>query len=693
MKGKFLLSLMLLFQFYSFGQNYYTVPAKKSPITDYYFGNQITDNFRWLEDTKAPEVKDWILEQNELSKKYLKKVSYKTGSYEAVDTYGYTEYDYPVKKGDYYFNLYYTSLISRPSLYFRRQLKENPSLLVGPKEISKEDVINIQNFEISKDSRFLAVKYGRNGSDWSEIKIMNMKTKKLMTDHIKGVKFSNISWLEDGFFYSTYEQLNYYGKSLNNKVYYHKLGTKQKDDKLVFAREKNPLTQFEFLTTSDQRYFVIYEMNEEKGKTNIFYIDYHSENKNLNKLFSNIDHSITILDSQGDNFIAKTNKNSESGILISFNKSLPHIWNQITPDISTALLLNYFLFSERIVTIYQSNQQPILIVYDYQGQILYNSKFPLGSTIGGFSGNKTDDELLFYIQSYTIPKAVFKFNVQTFKQKLVKKTKVNFKYEDIVFKNLNFLSRDGVEIPMIIVHRKDIELNGSNPTILKAYGGFGLVSLPSFDPGIVGFVRKKGIFAFANIRGGGDKGPEWAKEGKGMKKQNSFNDFIDAAEFLIEKKYTNSEKLAITGSSNGGLVVAVAAIQRPDLFKVVVPIVAPLDMLRFEQFTIGRFHHDEYGTVKDSIGFRNLYNYSPYHNIKENINYPTMLIITSENDDRVPPFHSYKFTAEMQNRKAQTNPVLLKSEKNAGHYGASNLLSYLKEQASIYGFIMYHIDD
>ncbi len=694
MKSKFLLSLILLIQLHSFSQNYNLNPTKKVPVIDTYFDNHITDDFRWLENTESAEVKDWISEQNKLSKQYLNKVSYKTGSYESVDTYGYTEYDYPTKKGDYYFNLYYTSFKSRPSLYYRKELKGDPLYLIGPKKLSKESVVNIQSFEISKDSKFIAVKYGKNGSDWSEIKIVNMKTKKLLDDHIKGVKFSNISWLDDGFFYSTYEQLNYYGKSLNSKIYYHKIGTEQKDDKLIFAKDNSPLTDFRFFTTSDQRYLVVYELNEEKGKkNNIYYIDYHSENKNLNILFPNIDQSITILDSQGDNFIAKTNKNSESGILISFNKSKPHIWNQITPDISSSLLLNTFLFSDKIVAIYQSNQQPILIVYNYKGEILHNSKFPLGSTIGGFSGEMTDDELLFYIESYTIPKAVFKFNVQTFKQKLIKRTKVNFKYKDIVYKNVNFLSRDGVEIPMLIVHRKDIELDGSNPTILKAYGGFGVVSLPSFDPGVVGFIREKGVYAFANIRGGGDKGIQWAKDGKGDKKQNSFNDFIDAAEFLIEEKYTNNEKLAITGGSNGGLVVAVAAIQRPDLFKVVVPIVAPLDMLRFEQFTIGRFHLDEYGSVNEKQGFKNLHSYSPYHNIKDHVNYPAMLIMTSENDDRVPPFHSYKFAAKMQNREAQTNPILMKSERNAGHYGASNLFSLLKEQAGIYGFILYHLEN
>ncbi len=460
----------------------------------------------------------------------------------------------------------------------------------------------------------------------------------------------------------------------------------------MFSRKNNPLTYFEFLTTFDERFFIIKEINEQKGKRSVFYIDYHSEKKSLKPIYYNIDFNINILDSKDANFIAVTFKDSNNGALIKFNPEKPFEWNEIAPNYSSAILLKVFPFSDRIVTIYQSDQHPILAIYDYSGKLLYNLEFPIGSSVGGFSGNKTDKEFLFYLQSYTVPKVIFKFNIDTFERKLVNKTGVTFKYNDIVYKRIEYLSKDGIKVPMILVHKNDIKLDGSNPTILKAYGGFGAVNLPSFDAGIVHFIRKGGIFAFANIRGGGDKGVQWAKDGKGNKKQNSFDDFIAGAEYLIENKYSNSKKLAIMGSSNGGLVVAVAAIQRPDLFKVAVPIVAPLDMLRFEKFTVGRFHLDEYGTVTDSLSFNRLKNYSPYHNIQYDINYPNMLVITSENDDRVPPFHSYKFVAKLQNRKSQVNPILLKVEKNAGHYGSSSYYSNIREKADIYGFIMYHLN-
>jgi len=692
MRNNLLLLIILLLSNISYAQDYDPIITKSIPASEIYFNTEIVDSYQWLENSYSDEAINWVKAQNNLSKKFLKKTSKKTNSFISIDRYTHTKFDYAVKKGNYYFNLYYTSLFSRPSLYYKTKLNKESIKLIEPKDISNNDVINIKNFEVSKDSKYLALQYGREGSDWSEIRVITIWNGKLHKDHLKGVKYSNISWLNDGFFYSTFEQLNKFGKTLNNKVFYHKLGTQQKDDELIFARKDQPLTYFEFLTTSDERFFVIKEIVEKKGKNSIFYIDYKSEKKNLRPIFYNTDFNVDIIDNIDDNFIAVTFKNSNNGKLINFNPEKPNEWKEIAPNYSSATILKVLPFSDRIVTIYQSDQKPILVIYDYEGNLLYTLELPVGSSLGGFSGNKTDKEFLFYLQSYTVPKVIFRFNIETFERKLVHKTGVTFKYDDIVYKRIEYLSKDSIKVPMILVHRNDIKLDGSNPTILKAYGGFGVINSPQFDPGIVHFIRRGGVFAFANIRGGGDKGVKWAIDGKGNNKQNSFDDFISGAEYLIKNKYTNNEKLAITGASNGGLVVAVAAIQRPDLFKVAVPIVAPLDMLKFEKFTVGRFHLDEYGTVTDSLSFNNLRSYSPYHNIQHDFNYPNMLIITSENDDRVPPFHSYKFVAKLQNRKSQTNPILLKVEKNAGHYGSSNYIGDIREKADIYGFILYHLD-
>lgn len=687
-----LISSLLFLNLNLYSQSYKPPTTHKEAVIDTYFDTEITDEYRWLENTSNNETIEWIEIQNKLSKKHLGKTSSKTNSFSAIDRYSHTEFKYSRKKGKYYFNLYYTSLFSRPSLYYKTDLLKESIKLIDPKKISFDEVINIKNYEVSKDSKYVAFQYGREGSDWSEIKVLTINTRELHTDHIKGVKFSNIAWLNDGFFYATYDQLNKFGKTINNKVFYHQLGTEQKDDKLIFARKNKPLNYYEFITTSDERFFIIKEINETKGKNSIYYIDYKSEKKSLKSLLHNINYDIDIIDNENGNLIAKTFKDSENGMIIKIDPKKPTQWKIIAPNYSSAILLNVKPLTNRIITTYQHDQSPILVIYDYDGKVLYNTEFPLGSSIGGFSGNKTDDEFLFYMQSYTVPKTIFRFNVYTFKKKLLEKTAVTFKFDDIVYEKVEYLSKDSVKVPMLLLHRNDIKLDGTNPTILKAYGGFGIINSPSYDPGIVHFIRKGGVFAFANIRGGGDKGSKWAGDGKGSKKQNSFDDFIAGAEYLIDNKYTSNNKLAITGGSNGGLVVAASVIQRPDLFRVAVPVVAPLDMIRFEKFTIGHLHLDEYGTTTNLASFNNLKSYSPYHNIKEDVNYPHMLIVTSENDDRVPPFHSYKFVAKLQNRKSQTNPILLKVAKGAGHYGASNYITHIREKASIYGFMLYYLN-
>jgi prolyl oligopeptidase len=315
-----------------------------------------------------------------------------------------------------------------------------------------------------------------------------------------------------------------------------------------------------------------------------------------------------------------------------------------------------------------------------------------GFSAGSFNGEKRDKEILFSYSSYTQPKVVYILNTETFDMKPLRATIVNFDYTMFETKELEYTSYDGTQIPLFMVYRKDLNLTGQNPLLLEAYGGFGSIETPGFSPGIVHFLMNDGIFAFANIRGGGDKGKAWALAGRGVNKQTSFDDFIAAAEYLINNNYTSADKLAISGASNGGLVVGAAITQRPELFKVAVPIVAPMDMIRFEKFTIGHLHNDEYGSVSDSAGFSRLLAYSPLHNIDENISYPAMLIMTSENDDRVPPFHSYKFAAKMQNLASQKNPVLLRTEQNAGHYGAEgSFKKHLREEADMYDFILYHL--
>ncbi len=673
-------------------QDYSPPQSKESIVTDTFHEQYIIeDKYRWLEDVNSEETKEWISRQNKMSNKYLSKVRSKANTIKNISKYSYTKSLFPHKKGKYYFRYLLQTRFATPSLYYQNKFDSTPKLLIDPREISKKDKITLYDFELSKNSKFVAYQFSRNGSDWKEIKVLSIKNRKHKKDHLKGIKFSHIAWHEDGFYYSKIDQEGQFGNSIKQQIYYHKIGTDQEEDELIFERKNKPEVRFHFQLTSDERFFILKEIDEQKGQINVFYIDFNSDQTRIQPLIINTKGDVEFLDHHNGKLIAKTFKGANNGMIVEIDPTNPYEWKAITAQYEDALLTKALTCKDRIVAVYQVNQRSLITIFDYFGNVLFSKKLPIARSILAFSKSDSEDELYFYYTSHTIPRIVHKMNIKTFEIKQTKATTVNFTYKDIIYEEVEYVSKDSVLISMILVYQKGINRDGSNPTILKAYGGFGVVSTPVFDPGIVHFIKKGGIFAFANIRGGGDKGKKWALAGKGINKQNSFDDFIAAAEFLIKEKYTNEDKLGITGGSNGGLVVAVAALQRPDLFKAVVPIVAPMDMLRFEKFTVGHMHRDEYGTINEEISFKNLKNYSPYHNVQDNINYPSMLIITSENDDRVPPFHSYKFAARMQSRSAQTNPILLKVEKQSGHHGATTKVSSIMEKANIYGFIMNEV--
>jgi len=668
-------------------------PSDKTPVNDTFFNTLVTDEYRWLENTNDPKVQDWVNLQNSLTAKELRNASFKVNSYTAIDRYSYVVYDNPIKHGDYYFTHAYYNNVGSPALFCQESLRGNATILVDPNFISSKDNINIKGYSVSLDSKLLAFQYSRNGSDWGEIKVINIKTGAYKNDHLKNIKYSNIAWKDDGFYYSRFPQQEF-EKTVGQEVYYHKIGTPQEQDMLIFRRVNNPEVYFFAMTTSDERFFILEETFENKGIRNFFYIDFNDSSKVLKPLLTNlkISDNLTILDNDGDSLIAKTFKGGNNGMLVRINPASPRAWEVIVPEYKTALLLNVTLLQDRIITLYQTNRKQQIVSYDYQGKLLNILQLPFGFSVNGLSGEKNDKQLSFSYNGYTQPTIVYVLDVESFEIKPLGTTVVNFDYTQFETKELEYKSFDGTIVPLYLIYKKGLILKNQNPVLLSAYGGFGIVSSPGFEPGIVHFLSEGGIYAFANIRGGGDYGVDWALQGRGRNKQNSFGDFIAAAEFLIDNEYTNCKKLAITGSSNGGLVVGAAMTQRPELFRVAVPIVAPLDIIRLENFTIGYRNTDEYGSIHDSIDFFNILAYSPLHSIKEDVNYPATMILTSENDDRVPPFNSYKFAAKLQNRKAQTNPVLLRVEKNAGHYGGTaSFKTRLKEEADIYDFIMFHL--
>jgi prolyl oligopeptidase len=667
--------------------------ARKIPVIDTFFNAYIVeDGFRWMEDINNEEVKTWINEQNKISKKQLQKAINKNQAFKNIDKYSYTKYSRPVKKGKYYFSYAYYDVVGLPALFYKTNLNQPGEILVDPNFISKQDQITLKAYSVSKDSKYLAYQFGRNGSDWAEVKVINLKTGIHLKDHLTDIKFSNIEWLGNGFFYSKYPKADKFSPTLGEKIYYHEIGKHQDEDKLIFKRN-NPKIDFQFTVSSNERFFILKEDYEDLGKRNIFYIDYKSDNPTLKPLLMNLKDDFNILESRNGKLIASTNLNSNTGFIVEIDPLNPFNIKEIIPPYEKSVLIETKILQEKIIAIYQKNQRPIITVYDFDGNLLYSLEMPIATSIGGFNGNIDDTELLFYFTSYTLPPVVYKFNIQTFERKLLQHTSVTFDFEDIVYKEVEYLSSDSTVIPMFLIYHKDLELNGDNPTLLKTYGGFGSIVQPHYEPGIIYFIKNGGVLAYTKIRGSGVFGHEWHNQGRRENKQNSFNDFNSAAEYLIKNNYTNSDKLAITGGSNGGLIVAASAIQRPELYKLVVPVVGVFDMLRFEKFTVGNLHIDEFGTVSDSTDFVNLISYSPLHNIKENINYPGMLIITSENDERVPPFHSYKFVAKLQNRDAQKNPILLKVIKNAGHSGSIGIFKDVKETSEFYGYIYKYLTE
>ncbi|MCK4664091.1 MAG: S9 family peptidase [Bacteroidales bacterium] len=690
---RILLILILTFPIIIKGQSLDYPVTDKQHIIDTFYNVAIYDEYRWLENINDEKTKEWIEQQNSLTKKTLRKTAMKCNSYVAIDRYSYVKYDNPIKQGDYYFTYAYYNNVGVPALFYQNSIRDNPSILVDPNFISSKDNIMLKGYSVSIDSKLLAYQFSRNGSDWGEIKLINIKTGIHKKDHLKNIKFSNIAWKNDGFYYSKFPEQGI-NKTVGQEIYFHKIGTAQNQDQLIFKRTNNPEAFFSAFTTSDERFLILKETDENKGIINIFYIDFNAQLPALRPLLTRLsnDENLNIIDNIGDELIASSIKGNNNGMIVKINPSNPREWKIIIPEYKSALLLEVKLLENKIIAIYQANRKQQILFFDYQGNVLHAIQLPFGFSVKGFNGEKTDKKLLFSYSGYTQPKIVYILDTETFEMKPLRATVVNYDYTQFETKELEYESFDGTKIPLFMIYQKGLNLTNQNPTLLKAYGGFGSIVTPNFNPGIVHFLKEGGIFVFANIRGGGDNGKEWALQGRGENKQNSFDDFIAAAEFLINNNYSSPDKLAITGASNGGLVVGVAMTQRPELFKVAVPVVAPFDMIRFENFTIGHYHTDEYGSIKDSTGFNNLFSYSPLQNIKNNIDYPATMIMTSENDDRVPPLHSYKFAAKLQNRAVQKNPILLRVEKGAGHYGAtSSFKKHLKEEADMYDFILYNL--
>ena len=673
------------------------IETKKVSTTLSKHGITIQDDYTWLENTSNKEVIDWITLQNNVSEQKLTEVvknhnfSFKIKDYDYLST-----YSLPSKNGKYFYNTYRIDKNKPGVLYYRESLNDLGKPLVDPYDVYKDANVVLLGYYPSKNSKYLAFRISPNGSDRHEIKFRDFVNKKYLNDVLTDIKFSSVAWNGDkGVFYKKNSNKEFFARDSTYQLFYHKIGDVQSKDQLVFDTS-NTKSNFSFFTKKNKLY--INEVSEDETTKNYYYTELDNEQFDFKNFVKEDKTNFEYLNIVADKFYFSDekypwgnvsyfdiNNRSESAILI--------------PQVYSHLLIGATFLDNYIICKYNNMGKYYMSIYDYTGKFIRKFEAPHSMDFQIRFFDEKTNELFVTFYSYTIPSLNYKLNITTgandiYFNEFIQPKPTLFPFNYFETKIITYKSRDNKDIPIVIIHKKGIELNGNNPTLLKAYGGFGSISSPTYDTGLLHFLEKGGVYAYAQIRGGGEKGKNWHKEGKGLKKINSINDFVDAAEFLIAEKYTNPNKLAITGGSNGGLVVGAAMTQRPDLFKVVVANVGVFDMINAQKFTVGKYHLDEYGNADIKEEFNSLLKFSPLHNIKEDVNYPTCLIITSENDDRVPPFHSYKFVAKLQSRSAQKNPIYLKVNKNAGHYGnISNYENRVKKESEFYSFIWEHLNN
>lgn len=670
--------------------------TKKVDQVDEYFGTQVEDPYRWLEDDRSPETEEWVKAQNKVTFNYLEQIPFREKiKNRLTELWNYETRGTPFKKGDKYFFFKNDGLQNQAVLYMQNSLDDEPEVLIDPNKLSEDGTIALGNISISNDAKYIAYQLSEGGSDWNEIYVKDIKTGEKLKDHIEWIKFSNIAWYKDGFFYSKYkapeEGEEYSGVNKYHKVYYHKLGTSAKNDKVIFENHEFPLRNFSADVSSDEKYLFIYETESTSG--NNLYVKNLQKKDEFVKLTTGFNYDYRVLDHVDDNLIVLTNYNAPKYKLVKINVNSLDIgnWVDIIPEKSD-VLNSCYLAGGKIIASYIQDAHTKLEVYNLKGDYLHDIELPALGAVYGINSDIDDTEVFFNFRSFTFPPTIYRYDIDKKVAETYFEPELDFNPSDYETKQVFFKSKDGIKVPMFIVHKKGLKLNGKNPALLTAYGGFNISRLPYFSVEQLIWLENNGVFALANVRGGGEYGENWHKAGMRLNKQNVFDDFIAASEYLIDNKYTSSKKLAIRGGSNGGLLIGAVINQRPDLCAVAFPEVGVMDMLRFHKFTIGWAWVEEYGSSEDSIHFENLYNYSPLHNISSEKDYPAVMAITADHDDRVVPAHSFKYIATLQEKYKGKNPVLIRIQTKAGHGGGKPTSVRIEEAADKWSFAFYNMD-
>jgi prolyl oligopeptidase len=668
--------------------------TKKGNVVDDYFGVKVPDPYRWLEDDKSPETAEWVKDENLVTFTYLEAIPYREEIKERLEKmWNYERYTAPVKEGQYtYFSK--NDGLQNQFVIYRQKDNEEPEVFLDPNTFSADGTTSLGEMEFSHDGSEVAYSISEGGSDWRKVIVMDALTKQIIGDTLKDIKFSGLSWQGDeGFYYSSYDkpkgsQLS--AKTDHHKLYFHKLGTAQSEDKVVFGADIVRRYVGGYVT-EDGRYLVVTAAMSTSG--NELYIkDLKKPGSKFVVIQDNFDSDSYVIDNDGSKLFIVTNFNAPNKRIVTVDAGNPGVdhWVDFIPEtenvLDPATGAGYFFAHYMIDAISKVKQ------YDRQGNLVRDIKLPGPGTASGFGAKKVDKEVYFTFTNYTTPGTIYRLDPVSGTTEIYKKPAVAFNGDEYESKQVFYNSKDGTRVPMIITYRKGTEMNGKNPTLLYGYGGFDISITPSFSIPTALWLQMGGIYAVPNIRGGGEYGEKWHLAGTKMNKQNVFDDFISAAEYLIREKYTSSDFLAIRGGSNGGLLVGAVMTQRPDLMKVALPAVGVMDMLRYHKFTAGAGWASDYGTSEDSKEmFEYIYKYSPVQNVRAGVKYPATLITTADHDDRVVPAHSFKFAAELQDKQAGDNPILIRIETKAGHGAGTPVSKSIEQYADLYSFTLYNM--
>ena len=695
----FVLLISMFFAVNSFAQTKVEYPkTKKVDQVDDYHGTKVADPYRWLEDDNSAETKAWVQAENKVTFDYLNQIPEREQLKKRLtELWNYEKYSVPRKEGKYYFYSKNDGLQNQSVFYVSDSVKGEGRVLLDPNKLSKDGTVALSGMAISDDGKMMAYGLSGAGSDWQTWHFRDVETGKDLPDVLENIKFSGASWTKDekGVFYSRFPEADEKSKLTRinyfQKLYYHKLGTPQSEDVLIYERPDDKEMGVGGGVSEDGKWLIISVTKGTAPMNMVFYKDLSKPDSKVMPLVDKLEADYSFIGNDGSKFYFRTDKDAPLGRVVMADVNDKKLaWKEIIPQAKETLGSVDFV-NNQLVGNYLKDAYTQIRIYDLSGKFVRNVDLPGIGTANGFGGKRYDTETFYTYSSFNAPPTIYRYDLKTGKSEVFRKSDVKFNPNDFEVRQVKYASKDGTMIPMFIVHKKGIKLDGNNPTLLYAYGGFNISLTPGFSVSRIVWMENGGVYAVPNLRGGGEYGEEWHKAGTKLQKQNVFDDFIGAAEYLIKNKYTRPEKLAISGGSNGGLLIGATLNQRPDLFGAALPAVGVMDMLRFQKFTIGRAWTSDYGSSDDPKEFAAIYKYSPLHNIKEGAKYPAVLVTTSDHDDRVVPAHSFKYAATLQSAQGGDAPVLIRIETNAGHGAGKPTAKVIEEQADIYGFLMKNL--